>query len=180
LATCKEHLRRIYAALQAYKKAHGEYPLVLTRITRDGGDSVEGLYPKYIDDPNVFLCPAVAFRSSFNPPGFVKNDYMYSLEFDPLRLQAWPAREARVKRFMRHDLPAKLGRDFTLVYCAMHSQVRAKSLLALREDGRIEWNPVGGTLQQKMRDAFLNRVGYPKPGQSFMDHGEHRPTRQPR
>ena len=60
-ARCEGNLKRIYKAIQAYRQQwNGGYPLVLThRVPASGSHGVPltGLYPKYVDDPAVFLCP---------------------------------------------------------------------------------------------------------------------------
>ncbi len=44
---CKQHLLEIGKAIQAYKKEHGDFPQWLS-----------DLYPKYLPDANLLLCPA--------------------------------------------------------------------------------------------------------------------------
>ena len=44
---CKQHLTEIGKAIQAYHKEHGDFPQWLS-----------DLYPKYLSDPDILLCPA--------------------------------------------------------------------------------------------------------------------------
>ena len=69
---CKHHLIEIGKAIQAYKKDHGDFPQWLS-----------DLYPKYLPDKNILLCPAdedggkTHFFINADPKMSISYDYQF-------------------------------------------------------------------------------------------------------
>ncbi len=71
---CKQHLLEIGKAIQAYQKEHGDFP-----------EWLSDLYPKYLPDENLLLCPA---DTRGGKPVFTKNadpkmPVSYGYQFHP-------------------------------------------------------------------------------------------------
>jgi hypothetical protein len=154
LAQCQRNLRLIYQAVEAYRRDHGgDYPLVLTQVTREHARGDEGLYPRYIRDPRVFLCPEASDLSF--PPGWVKHSYGYDLQADPGHGRFLDSRDPAVQRLghLRAALPRQFGNELTVVWCPAHAvpdDDMPDKRLALKADGRLAWEAGTGTEQEKL------------------------------
>jgi hypothetical protein len=165
LVQCQRNLRLIHQALQAYRRDHrGEYPLVLTQIIREHDPEVEGLYPRYIHDPKVFLCPAVS-NVSF-PPECIGHSYGYDLRMDFPYGPLPDSRDPILRRWkqLRDALPRRFGKELTVVWCPAHAapedEIPGKRL-ALKTDGRLVWEPGIGTEQEKLVLSYRGVYGPP-------------------
>lgn len=73
---CKHHLLEIGKAIQAYQKEHGDFPLWLS-----------DLYPKYLPDADILLCPAdeyggqTYFRINKDPKMSMSYDYQFHPQY---------------------------------------------------------------------------------------------------
>jgi hypothetical protein len=165
LARCQRNLRLIYQAVEAYRRDHGgDYPLVLTQVTREHARGDEGLYPRYIRDPNVFLCPEVSDPSF--PPGWVKHSYGYDLQADPGYGWFLDSRDPAVQRLgrLRDALPRQFGNELTVVWCPAHAvpdDDMPGRRLALKAGGRLVWEPGFGTAQEKLVASCRGVYGPP-------------------
>lgn len=163
LAQCQRNLRLIYRAVQAYRKDHGgDYPPVLMDLPPGVGS--EGLYPHYIRDPQVFVCPAVtSVTVSLDP---VRQSYRYDLWTNPGFGQFADPRDPAVQRWkhLRDLSPRRLGKELTVVWCPVHAapddEMPGKRL-ALKADGRLVWEPGFGTEQEKLVAGCRGSYGPP-------------------
>lgn len=153
-AICQRNLRHIHLALEAYRRDHGDYPRVLTQLSDSISAKGAGLYPGYIKDKNIFICPVKPDISSGMPPRYVEHSYAYLFGADPNNEFA-----RRHIAFLR-EMRRKLRQDTTVVWCAGHGSLAppdALHILALKVDGRLVWEPMGTTRQERMMRAFNRR-----------------------
>jgi len=125
---CSKNLHQIFDAIQAFEVDHKELPNWLS-----------DLVPKYIDDPNVLVCPVCkrtgkAETSNLADPN-ITSSYLY--EFCPLPLgNTAPADPTRTRREWKRRQMGLVGAVVPIVRCRHHPQA-----LNLAFDGRIYDSP---------------------------------------
>jgi len=139
LKQCRENLRILHEAVLRYMKDHqGRPPAFLTvdEAHEPGSylfDSDAGLYPRYISDPKIFVCPA-AERQDILPARQLEQTYYYLFEYPDLR--QWHLLDRKIKSMkLRKE-------DILLIQCIAHpSEPRpaGSSYLAINLAGEILW-----------------------------------------
>lgn len=138
---CMDHLRKIGEAIKAYRADHNnEMP-----------DWLSDLYPKYLRDKNLLLCPVdkkgipiyweqykdpkmpCSYLYEFNP-----YKYTYSATFDanPPKEMTWKEGKTREMKYFGEMVP--------IIRCRYHEKV-----LNLSYDGRIYFSGICGDMNQK-------------------------------
>ena len=129
IETCKQNLRTIGAALAAYQKKHDTFP-----------DWLSNLYPEYLSDSQVLLCPA---DEQGNESAFPENadpglSVSYNYQFNP-SYREWKTEQRQI-----------YGEIVPVVRCRRHAGPERENLvldltcaLDIREDlgGSWETNP---------------------------------------
>jgi hypothetical protein len=161
LAVCRQHMEQIRVALEQYRRDHGDYPIVLTSDHSLPNVNVDGLYPRYIRDPNVFLCPA--FKPRYFRRGALPYSYNYQFDIDPTRLLFPTSKaQARAQMAFNHQLLQRFGRDTTLLTCPAHDVPAAPAhalLLAQKVDGRQAWESMKAPgAQEQANQQFMERA----------------------
>lgn len=164
LAACKRNMERLLKGLEAYRKDHGgAYPLVLTKVLEPASARYEGLYPRYIRDENVYLCPALKPERRLRRPGYVPYTYRYEMETSPFLLKiGFPP--AKKRPGFNKQLLKRFGDDTTILTCLSHGGMERR-LLTIKRDGRIAWAEFGRDPQELEMQRFnsetskLVRVG---------------------
>ena len=136
---CIEHLKTIYKAIQAYEADHKDLPNWLS-----------DLVPKYLDDPNVLLCPVCRRTGKVESPPLAdpKIPCSYLFEFCPVPLGN-SARNApnRTRREWKQRQMGLLGSVVPIVRCRHHGVA-----LNLAFDGTIYESP------PMWETVFTNRI----------------------
>ena len=136
---CSKNLRQIFDAIQAYQTDHRDLPNWLS-----------DLVPKYLDDPNILVCPVCkrtgrAETSNLADPK-ITSSYLY--EFCPLPLGSTaPGDPTRTRREWKRAQMGLVGAVVPIVRCRHHAQP-----LNLAFDGKIYDSP------PSWENAFTNRI----------------------
>lgn len=158
-AVSKQRMQQIYDAIQAYRKEHKELPPYLS-----------DLYPRYIADTNVFLCPtAVRLNQSLPFPELLDPKLLvqYGYEFSARPIQAMfgysgPMTMAAWKRMQM----MVVGGAVPVLRCFAYDQVLNLSFDGNFYESPLEWeqmfrdkiNP--SELEPRhLRLAMLKRLG---------------------
>ncbi len=131
-AACKKHLEAINAAIQAYKKDHGDIPNWLNELV-----------PKYLSDTNVLICPVGARTGQQSPFGVldpkVHTSYLY--EFTPTAIpkvvhDAFDGPDMTMREWKQQQMKV-VNSEVPLVRCLLHEPA-----LNLSVGGKVYESPV--------------------------------------
>jgi len=135
---CRKQLLELLKAIRRYVKDHnGRYPAFLTTdetvsIESPLFDPDVGLYPRYISDKKLLVCPS-ALEGDLLPGRALPQSYLYLLEYTDLR--EWRLE----KHFILNQLPPQ---KIPVIMCRAHpSEPRPLGThgLAIFLDGSIKW-----------------------------------------
>jgi hypothetical protein len=152
---CKQNLAKIYGAIEAYRRdSGGDYPWALAACAGSAWETPGSLYPKYISDKSVFVCPGdETGGAEFPACRDVPCSYWYLLG-NILR------RYPEVDRAVLDKLVVPFGGDLVVLACVGNHRFPAPGVpsdsqyLVLRADGRIGWLAKDDRLFSRMRNAL--------------------------
>lgn len=127
-AECRQHLEKIHAAIQNYRKDNKELPPYLN-----------ALVPKYISDTNVFACPAGVRLGEDQPfPDLadpkIKSHYLYEFSAKPVG-DLWNGGRITMAEWKGLQMSV-LGGGVPILRCWMHDPV-----LNISFDGKVFESP---------------------------------------
>ena len=134
LDACKENLKKINAAIQAYRKDHGDVPNWLS-----------DLVPKYLHDTNALICP-VTIRTGGQSPFGVLDPNIYSsylYEFAPIPIpkvvkDAFSGPEMSMRDWKRQQMNLA-GSEVPLVRCLLHEPALNLSIGGKVYESEVYW-----------------------------------------
>lgn len=137
---CIRNLKLIYEAIQVYRVDHKDIPHWLS-----------DLVPQYINDPNVFICPACK-RTGQSVSGLLADpkmpcSYLYEFCSAPLTKQEAPGGAGKTRRDLKRQQMAIVGSVVPILRCNHHGKV-----LNVAFDGRIYESPA------MWQDLLTNQV----------------------
>jgi hypothetical protein len=148
----REHFRQIWSAIEAYRSDHeGHLP-----------DWLSDLFPKYLTDPEVLLCPAAeqAGRAQLfgNDDPHMRSSYIY--EFNALPASGFHVADPTVRATMK-DWKTKqmetFGAAVPVVRCLNHQRVLNLAMSGEIYETAIFWETDPNTL------ALMTRLGVQSP-----------------
>ena len=128
---CKRNLRLVYDAIQAYRQANKDLP-----------DSLSELFPKYLADPNLLICPTAKKRgltsiAATGRQGFSDPRTSYFYEFSKVPVQDAPGRSNRDWKSAQMGL---LGSVVPIARCLVHDRPINLSFGGdVYETDKLEW-----------------------------------------
>lgn len=126
-ALCRANLEKINRAIQAYRRDHKDLPNWLS-----------DLYPQYLPDPNVFICPVTRKTGRLSAYGPLDPEIYcsYSYEFAPDPL--WTPNSMSVRDWKRQQM-AVIGSDVPIVRCLLHDPVQNLSFGGRIYESGLMW-----------------------------------------
>ena len=129
---CKKNLEKIAAAILAYRKDHQEVPNWLSDLT-----------PKYLPDPNVFICPVTKKTERLSAFGAldpkIRCSYLYEFPPTPITAtikKAFPGPMLTTREWKKQQM-GLVGSEVPIVRCLLH-----KPVLNLSFGGKIYESPL--------------------------------------
>ena len=142
-AACMENLKKINAAIQAYRRDHPDVPNWLS-----------DLVPKYLADTNLLICPVTRRTGHESPFGVldpkVHSSYLYEFTTTPIPeivKGSWPGSDMTMRDWKRQQMKLA-GQQVPLVRCLLHQPA-----LNLSIGGKVYESPVYWELN------FTNQAG---------------------
>jgi hypothetical protein len=126
-AICRAHLEKIYRAIQAYRRDHQDLPNWLS-----------DLYPDYLFDATVFICPVTTKTGRLSPFGALdpKIYCSYLYEFSPAPM--WAPVRMSVREWKRQQMSV-VGSDVPIVRCLLHDPAQNLSFGGRIYDSGLQW-----------------------------------------
>lgn len=119
IADCRENLEAIARAVETYEKQHNALP-----------EWLSDLYPKYLQDTEVFICPADAANA----------DSVFSSNTDPKMPMSYDYEFQPKYRRLKNEQRLVYGDAMPLVRC-QHHEKDTSEILNLSLDAKIYWSP---------------------------------------
>ncbi len=129
---CLTNLRTISRALARYRtEHHGAYPRFFIPPLPDRPDlEKQSLYPGYVKDPAVFVCPAASHDRAHPPlPSGLQCDYDYNLP-------SWLEPSGKLREVFLTEIEPKY--EVRITQCGSHPMAKAFVLLL---DGSVTTRP---------------------------------------
>ena len=131
-ALCKKNLEKIAVAILAYRKENKDIPNWLS-----------DLYPKYLSDQNLLICPVTQKTEKLSPFGApdpkLRCSYLYEFAPTPMTAVVKSAFSGplRTNRDWKRQQMGLVGSDVPIVRCLLH-----KPVLNLSFGGKIYESPL--------------------------------------
>jgi len=163
LEACAKNLRTLHAAIEAYRKDHkGRYPAWITGSVDPPGLKTDiGLYPKYVKDKSVFVCPDDPHegKQAWNP-GTPPFSYGYVGSCQAHYVGITNVDQTLGKKLF-DELLTTMGKELRVISCLSNHTIPGTTMTiqALKADGSVVVEtPVAGMKQAEMVERLIKRI----------------------